>query len=83
MSIRGMNDAILFITLAPLCAVGGWAMVVAASRMEARRREQHAKRFATLYLRDVAAAPTKIRVSRADARSAKVPLQAIENVSVF
>ena len=40
MSIRGMNDAVLFIILAPICAVGGWAMVVAASRMEARRKER-------------------------------------------
>jgi hypothetical protein len=88
MSIRGMNDAALLIILAPLCAVGGWAIVVAASRIEARRKEHHAKRFATLYFRDIAAAPTKrprnlIRASRADPRSAKVPLQPIESMGVF
>jgi hypothetical protein len=66
-----MDDAALLIILAPLCAVGGWAIVVAASRIEARRKEHHAKRFATLYFRDIAAAPTKrprnlIRASGAD-----------------
>jgi hypothetical protein len=58
----------------------------AASCIEARRKEHHAKRFATLYLRDIAAAQRPrnlIRASRANLRSAKVPLQAIENTGVF
>jgi hypothetical protein len=41
-----MNEAVLFVILAPICAVGGWAMVFAAARIETRRRDFLAKRFA-------------------------------------
>jgi hypothetical protein len=52
-----MNEAVLFVILAPVCAVGGWAMVLAAARIETRRREFHAKRFAAPYLPQTNKAP--------------------------
>jgi hypothetical protein len=52
-----MSESVLFVILAPVYAVGGWAMAFAAARIETRRTGFHAKRFAAPYLPQMNKAP--------------------------